>query len=288
MQKGDILKKMQSKLSTPIQSKLEKLLDNVGDMSLKRRAKYIIESINPKKGEKILDLGCGTGYYLFLLSNLPVELKLFGIDNDKKALDEAKTSLNKKINFILSDSHKLPFENNSFDKVIASEVLEHVDDDQRVIKEVYRILKPDGVFVISTPSLRYPFFWDPVNWISQRIFSTHFQTGFLSGIWYGHIRLYKTEELANKFTKAGFKIQSSKELTYWCLPFNHYIVNIVARLLYDVKISSSIAESLSKFKQTKRPFLVDLAFKIVNLIDRLNEIFPQKNGVNVFISAIKS
>ncbi len=87
MLKGGILKKMLSPLSPHIQTKLEKLLENVGDMSLKRRARRIIEQLNPQTGEKIMDLGCGTGYYLYLLSNLGINLNLVGLDNDTKALN---------------------------------------------------------------------------------------------------------------------------------------------------------------------------------------------------------
>lgn len=275
-------------LSKPIQSKLEQLLSNVGDMSLKRRARRIIEELNPQKDEKIMDLGCGTGYYLFLLSSLPVDLNLTGFDHDKKALDEARNSLrNKKINFVLGDSHKLPFKENFFDKIVASEVLEHLEDDQKALKEIYKILKPNGILVISTPSINYPLFWDPINWLLQRLFNIHIKKGFFSGIWNQHIRLYDKEDLENKFKKAGYKIETSEELTYWSLPFNHYLVNAVARLLYDVKISQKVADNLSKFKQTQKPLIIDLAFKLVNSFDGLNEIFPNKTGVNVFIKARK-
>lgn len=279
---------MQTQLSKPTQIRLEKLLDNVGDMSLKRRARRIIEEINPKDGDKIMDLGCGTGYYLFLLSSLPATLDLTGLDNDKKALSEAKDSLDKKINFVLSDSHRLPFKDKTFDKVVASEVFEHLEDDQVALMEIFRILKPGGILVISTPSINYPLLWDPINWILQHFFGTHIKEGFFSGIWNQHIRLYMLEDLESKFIKAGFKIEVAKELTFWCLPFNHYIVNAVARLLYDVKISSKIADDLSKFKQTKKPLFIDLTFKLVNLFDKLNEIFPQKRGVNVFVKGMKA
>lgn len=278
---------MQSLLLNPTQVKLEKLLANVGDMALKRRAKGIIEALSPQDGEKILDLGCGTGYYLFLLSSLPVSLYLTGLDNDQKALQEAKDSLDKKIKFILSDSHRLPFKKNTFDKIVASEVLEHLADDQKALKEMYRVLDPGGVLVISTPSINYPFFWDPINWTLEHLFNIHIKKGFFSGIWNGHIRLYEKVELEKKFQKAGFEIVASQELTSWCLPFNHYIVNVIARLLYDVKISKKTADDLSKFKDTKKPFIIDLAFKVVNLVDKLNEVFPQKKGVNVFIVARK-
>lgn len=279
---------MSKTLTKPIQHKLEQLLDNVGDMSLKRRARRIIEELNPQRGEKVIDLGCGTGYYLFLLSNLPTNLDLTGFDNDNRVMNEAKYSLSdKNIDFVVGDLHKMPFINNSFNKAVASEVLEHVQDDELVLKEIYRLLKPGGILVISAPSINYPFLWDPINWILQHIFGTHIKSGFFSGLWSGHLRLYNLEELKMKFKKVGFKIEKSQELTYWCLPFNHYLVNIVARLLYDIKISSKIADKISKFKGNKKPFIFELAFKIVNLIDQLNEFFPQKTGVNVFIKAKK-
>ncbi len=278
---------MSIQLLKVIQPKLEKLLSNVGDMSLKRRAQRIIEGINPKQDEKIIDLGCGTGYYLFLLSNLSLKLYLTGFDFDRKAINEAQDLLGEKISFITGNLHNMPFRNKNFDKAVMSEVLEHVDDDEKVLKEVYRILKINGTLVTSVPSINYPFLWDPINWLLQHFFKTHIKKGFFSGIWSGHLRLYNLGDLKRKFERAGFKVEAVEELTYWCLPFNHYLVNVVARLLYDVKISPKIADNLSKFKDTKKPLAIKLAFKFVNWIDSLNEKFPQKKGVNIFIKARK-
>lgn len=280
---------MSETLSKAIIVNLEGLLSNVGDMSLKRRARMIIEELNPKLGEKIIDLGCGTGYYLFLLSNLYTNLDLYGFDNDQKAMQEAKEILfSKNIKFVTGDLHKMPFEENSFNKVVMSEVLEHVDNDQQVLKETIRILKPGGLLVVSTPSKNFPFLWDPFNWILQHLFGMHINRGFWSGIWSGHLRLYDLKDLKKKFEMVGFKIEIAKELTYWCLPFNHYLVNAVARLLYDFKISSRIADKISKFRSGNRPIIFDVGFKFVNLVDKLNEVYPQKRGVNIFIKARKS
>ncbi len=58
-----------------------------------------------------------------------------------------KNLKDQKIRLIFSDAKKLPFKSNSFDKVIASEVLEHIDNDMEVVKEVKRVLKPKGIFV---------------------------------------------------------------------------------------------------------------------------------------------
>lgn len=280
---------MSKQLSKPIQNKLGELLTNVGDMSLKRRARKIIEEINPQSDEKIVDLGCGTGYYLYLLSSLPVNLKLTGFDADVKAMDEAKLlPEGNKINFIVGDMHKMSFKNNSFNKAVCSEVLEHLGNDELALQEIYRVLKPGGILAISVPSINYPFLWDPLNWVLQRFFRTHVKKGFFSGIWSGHIRLYNLIELKKKVEEAGFVIERVEELTYWCLPFNHYLVNIVARLLYDIKISPKIADKLSKFKNTKKPFLFEMAFKFVNYIDKLNEKYQQNKGVNIFIRARKA
>lgn len=281
-----MLKKLSKAICIKI--KLEELLSNVGDMSLKRRAGRIVEELNPTSGEKIVDLGCGTGYYLFLLSGLPVRLHLSGLDNDEEAIEEAKTLLrDKNIKFVVGDLHKMPFKNDSFDKAVASEVLEHIENDMKVLKEAYRILKPGGLLVVSTPSKNFPFLWDPINWILQHLLNTHIKEGFWSGIWSGHLRLYDLKDLKRKFEKCGFKVEMAGELTFWCLPFNHYLVNAVARLLYDVKISPIIADKISKFKSSKKPLIFELIFKFVNWIDQLNEIFPQQHGVNVFVKARK-
>lgn len=264
------------------------MLSNVGDMSLKRRAEKIIEGLSLKNGERVVDLGCGTGYYLFLLSNLPIKLNLTGFDNDQSAMAEAQASFkDKNINFVLGDLHKMPFVENSFDKAVMSEVLEHVVNDELALKEVFRVLKTGGVVVVSTPSINYPFFWDPINWVLQQFFGIHIKSGFFSGIWSGHLRLYDLTDLKKRFERVGFKVEVAEELTYWCLPFNHYLVNVVARLLYDAKISEKIANKISKFKGSKRPLIFELVFKFVNLIDKLNELLPPKTGVNVFIKAKK-
>lgn len=279
---------MSKQLSKPTQDRLEKLLSNAGDMSLKRRARRIIEELNPKEGERIIDLGCGTGYYLFLLSNLGINLDLTGFDYHQKVIKEASDLLpERKIKFVIGDLHKIPFANNTFNKAVISEVLEHVENDQKVLKQIYRILKSNGTLVISVPSINYPFFWDPINFLLQHLFNTHIKSGFFSGLWSGHLRLYSLPELLKKVERSGFKVEIAEELTFWCLPFNHYLVNIVARLLYDIKLSLRVADNLSKFKETKKPLLIDTAFKCVNYLDKLNEIFPQKRGVNVFIKARK-
>src|SRR3989304_1196948 len=122
---------------------LEILLSHTGDVALRRRARGLIENLSLKNKDKVLDLGCGDGYYLFLLSNLGINVNLIGLDNYKPALASAKKNLKEqKIRLIFSNASRLPFKTNYFDKVVASEVLEHVSNDLKVVSEVRRVLKP--------------------------------------------------------------------------------------------------------------------------------------------------
>jgi len=276
-------------MDNSIFEKLEILLEKVGDMSLKRRARKIINELNLKEGDRIIDIGCGDGFYLYLLSNLPIKLNLVGFDYDQIVLTNARKNLaSKKIKLVQGSATDMPFKSGEFAKAIMTEVLEHIDDDEKALNEVFRILKPKGVLFLTVPNYRFPFLWDPINWLLQNIFGTHIEgTGFLAGIWARHLRLYKKEDLERIIKKSGFKIEVTEQLTTRSLPFNHHLVNLVARLLYDVKPSSKISDPLSKFKNAKKPFLVKVAFFIVNMFDKLNDIFPGEQGLNLYIKAIK-
>ena len=84
-----------------IKNNLDYSLRTVGDMALKRRATMIIESLNLKDGDEILEVGCGNGYYLSLLNRLGLKLQLVGIDKDRLALkDAAKFIGDKKVKFL--------------------------------------------------------------------------------------------------------------------------------------------------------------------------------------------
>ncbi len=121
------------------------LLGSVGDMALKRRAKKVIEGLDLKPGDKVLEVGCGNGYYLSLLNRVGLKLDLTGVDIDQMALTDAVKFIgDSSVKVILADAAKLPFKNNSFDKVVMSEVIEHVDKEREVLNEILRVLKKVG------------------------------------------------------------------------------------------------------------------------------------------------
>ena len=153
---------------------------------------------NLKQGSLILDAGCGTGRHLRALAKLP-DLKIIGIDKNSSDLNDAFKSL-KNMPDALSDQYlvsradikNLPFASSSFDCVICSEVLEHIPEHENALKELVRILKPQGDLVVSVP--RY--FSEKICW-------------FISCAYYneegGHIRIYSKKKLQKMLTKYGIK-----------------------------------------------------------------------------------
>ena len=106
------------------------------------------------KAKKILDVGCGLGMYSQEFSEEGALVS--GIDVDGKKTEQAK-ELFPKINFQTAPGEKIPFANNSFDIVFLHEVLEHVKDEEKTIKEIVRVLKTGGRLILFVPNRWFPF-----------------------------------------------------------------------------------------------------------------------------------
>jgi ubiquinone/menaquinone biosynthesis C-methylase UbiE len=124
-----------------------------------RRLELIRKHI-PLEGKKILDVGCGIGTYLRALKRFTS--KLYGVDVEEERINEAALRLSsgqEKItpNVFVAPAEKLPFKEEKFDVVLMNEVLEHVEDDQKAVKEAIRVLKGGGHLVIFAPNRLYPF-----------------------------------------------------------------------------------------------------------------------------------
>ncbi|MFK7953160.1 MAG: class I SAM-dependent methyltransferase [Ekhidna sp.] len=99
----------------------------------------------------LLELGCGEGRGVELLA--PLANSYTGIDKIKGVVDSLSEQYP---DYTFSDGvfPPFPFEDNSFDTIITFQVIEHVKDDANFIKEIYRVLKPGGVALMSTPNIK--------------------------------------------------------------------------------------------------------------------------------------
>ena len=99
--------------------------------------------------QRALDLGCGTGEMMKMLLQSDDQRELYGIDLSEKMLSVAEGKLSGKVQLVLGDSEHLPFADNFFDVVYCNDSFHHYPAPENVIREVQRVLKPGGTFLIG-------------------------------------------------------------------------------------------------------------------------------------------
>ncbi|MBX9830396.1 class I SAM-dependent methyltransferase [Candidatus Babeliales bacterium] len=107
----------------------------------------LLEKIPQKLSQTILDIGAGTGEDVATLARFG---NIYAVDIDQQALDMIPDSL--VVEKKQADACALPYENATFDVVVAFDVLEHVEHDQKMVDEIFRVLKPGGYFVFTVPA----------------------------------------------------------------------------------------------------------------------------------------
>jgi ubiquinone/menaquinone biosynthesis C-methylase UbiE len=121
------------------------------------QAKKYLKAI---KARQILDIGCNSGTFTRQIYNVFPKSKIYGIDISRKAILYAKRKY-KDMSFSVARAEKLPFKNKSFDLVTCFEVLEHVDEPEKIIKEILRVLRKKGnlIIIVPTENLLFRVIW---------------------------------------------------------------------------------------------------------------------------------
>lgn len=188
--------------------------------------------------KKILEIGCGQGFYTYILSKSKKN-KVVGIDLSKEDIKVAKKRY-PRVNFKVMSAEDLNFKSEDFDIVYAIEVLEHVDDIEKTLDEIARVLKSGGKFIASIP------FYRSEKWL-VKLRPTYFKE-------IHHIRVFKEKELEKfclkrslilkKKRKTGFlqhvelfflfkrKINSKTQLSIGSWRDNYYTKSLHAVILY--------------------------------------------------------
>jgi len=102
-------------------------------------------------GKSVLDVGSGDGYLMAKLS--PHASRVVGVEYEPKGVALAREKLQLFANCeVIEDScYKLPFNGNAFDCVTSTDVIEHLTEPKIYLSEIRRVLKPSGVFILTTP-----------------------------------------------------------------------------------------------------------------------------------------
>jgi len=198
--------KVRERFDELAQSYSSSALEFIRDKRLKLIKKHI------KKDDKILEIGCGSGN---LLRFIECD-NIFGIDISENMVKEAKKTISNGT-FEIGDAENLPYENDSFDKVLISEVLYYLPDVDKAISETRRVLKKDGLILITTLNKKYNFVKTLVNL---------FKIGVHDDVSLPYISYKKLKESLEK----SFKIEEIKAIPIKYVPAKFSLIFfIVAR-----------------------------------------------------------
>jgi ubiquinone/menaquinone biosynthesis C-methylase UbiE len=128
--------------------------DPVLDYEQQARSRAVLAFVNARAGDTILDIGCGNARDIVAL--LRAGARVVGVDLSEGMIAQARVDLAKAgfegVTLEVGDATQLGFPADTFDKVIFSEVIEHIPDAARAVDEIHRVLKPGGTVVVSTPN----------------------------------------------------------------------------------------------------------------------------------------
>lgn len=183
------------------------------------------------KHARILDVGCGTGA-------MAKELQRYGevvaCDLSHLSLEYCKKRCLEEL--VCGDIACLPFQDQSFDLIVALDILEHVPDDKAAMRELRRVLKPNGRLVVTVPA--YRFLW-----------SNH-------DVALMHCRRYTARELKRKLIEAGFRVRKLS-----------YAMTILFPLVASFRL-------LSKWKDKNKPpeaSILPVSPKVNRWLERLQQ-----------------
>lgn len=150
-------------------------------------------------GHRVLDMGCGGGRHAFALARRGADV--VALDYSEPELGEVRSMFaamreageipqGTSVSAVRGTAYSLPFQDASFDRVVAAEVLEHLPQDEQAMAELARVLKPGGLIAVTVP-----------RWLPEKV------CWALSDAYHevegGHVRIYTGDTLLERLTRQG-------------------------------------------------------------------------------------
>jgi SAM-dependent methyltransferase len=177
------------------------------------------DQLGVRAGDRLLDLGCGFGRHSYQAARMGAEVVAFDASaaEVRNVMDTFGAMVvgheidaeSIHVGAVQGDALTLPFADGSFDRVIASEVLEHIPDDETAMAELTRVLRPGGTMAVTVPRCGPEF----VNWALSDEY--HDVPG-------GHVRIYRRSQLVGRLQGTGLTATGSHHAhglhaPYWWL-----------------------------------------------------------------------
>ncbi|MBC8462272.1 MAG: class I SAM-dependent methyltransferase [Deltaproteobacteria bacterium] len=171
----------------------------------------ILEHVKNRSPCSVLDIGCRWGKDLQRVAVMNADIDIFGVDICSDAIKVAskKFEKNQNVHLYQAKGEVLPFKDNYFDIIFSSEVIEHIDQVEQFIKEVHRVLKNQGAFIITTPS-KFNY-----THLIGKLVPSPFKKSLRKLVYYinpgdpdvnPHVREYTPGQLRQLFEQNGFRV----------------------------------------------------------------------------------
>ncbi len=188
-----------------------------GNFWFRARNKLIIWALHrySPNMKSFLEIGCGTGFVISAISKRFPEARLSGSEYLEEGLVYAQQRL-PSAEFAQMDARDIPYES-ELDTLGAFDVLEHIEEDEVVLQQIYKALKPGGIMFLTVPQHRW--LWSAVDEYAC------------------HVRRYTASELHQKVSRAGYDIVRSTSFVSTLLPAMY-----LSRLMQQNKMDASVDE----------------------------------------------
>jgi ubiquinone/menaquinone biosynthesis C-methylase UbiE len=147
---------------------------------------WTIELLNIKKGETVLELGCGAGYAMKQILEHTLPKEMVGLDISPAVIKSARIRNRKAIKeerakLVQGNVQKLPFPNDHFDKLFSIHTIYFWDDIDETVSEIYRVLKPGGSFILTLCDGKDGQAWDGVkSMVQNQLIPAANKNGFIN------------------------------------------------------------------------------------------------------------
>ena len=142
-----------------------------GDFHPPLVARYLaLVDLLQESPNRVVEVGCGDGALLYLVSRARPSAELFGVDPEAEGVRLAKGEIDKagvRCDVRIGSAYELPFEDGSVDTVLMADVIEHLEEPDRALEECRRVLPEGGVLLLSTPHRQPDFIWDEANHVHE-------------------------------------------------------------------------------------------------------------------------
>lgn len=212
-------------------------------------ARMLFKYLNTPDKSKICDIACGCGEHCLQLARKGYEV--YGVDLDEKSIKIADALSSPQCSFIKANAEALPFNRETFDNLVSLGALEHFRDGDQAIKEMSRVLKPQGKLFMTVDSFNYK----GVNKHLQEKHKVRHQV----------ISFYTVSSLKPKLEQNGFKIEKAKYFVN--SPLSSFFYNLLIRntwlgmLLFPLSYPLSIISDKMLGKEDEGYFLALVARK---------------------------